>query len=37
MTEDELQKLRDTIVDIVNDRLEQYDWDAAFRKYLESQ
>ena len=37
MTEDELQKLRDAVMDMVNDRLAQYDWDAALKKYLESQ
>lgn len=37
MTDDDLQKLRDSVVDMCNDMVEQYDWDAAFTKYLEAQ
>lgn len=37
MTEDDLQKLRNIVVDMCNEMVEQYDWDAAFKKYLEAQ
>ena len=37
MTEDEMQSLRDMIVDSVDQLLGQYDWDRAFAKYLEGQ
>lgn len=37
MTEDELQKLRDSVVEMCNEMVEQYDWDDAFKRYLEGQ
>ena len=37
MTEDEKQKLRDSVVDMCNEMVAQYDWDGAFAKYLEGQ
>jgi hypothetical protein len=35
MTEDEMESLRRMIVEASNQRLEEYDWDSAFVKYLE--
>ncbi len=37
MSEDELQKLRDSVVEMCNEMVEQYDWDGAFKRYLEAQ
>ena len=35
MTEDELQHLRDAVVDMCNEMVANYDWDKAFKKYME--
>lgn len=35
MTEDEMQELRNMIVESIDQLLEEYDWDKAFAKYLE--
>lgn len=37
MTDDDMQKLRDNVVAMCNEMVEQYDWDSAFAKYLEAQ
>jgi hypothetical protein len=37
VTEEEMQKLRDAVIETVDSRLEQYDWDAALKRYLEAQ
>lgn len=37
MTEDELQELRNYIVEACDRAIEEYDWDKAFQKYLEAQ
>jgi hypothetical protein len=35
MTEDELQEIRNAVVETCDSVLENYDWDKAFKKYLE--
>jgi hypothetical protein len=35
MTDDEMQELRDSIVEGIQQYFEAYDWDKAFIKYLE--
>jgi hypothetical protein len=35
MTEDEMQELRNTIIEGVEQYFETYDWDRAFKRYLE--
>jgi hypothetical protein len=37
MTEDELQAIRNAVVEACDSVLENYDWDKAFQKYLEGQ
>jgi hypothetical protein len=37
MTDDEMQELQDRIVEGVSDYFETYDWDKAFKRYLEGQ
>ena len=37
MTDDEMQELQDRIVEGVADYFEAYDWDKAFKRYLEGQ
>lgn len=35
MTDEEMQKLQDQIVEGITEYFESYDWDKAFRKYME--
>jgi hypothetical protein len=35
MTDEEMQKLQDQIVEGIAEYFENYDWDKAFRKYME--
>jgi len=35
MTDEQMQKLRDEIMDGINSYFEDYDWDKAFKRYLE--
>ena len=35
MTEEEMQKLQEQIIEGITDYFENYDWDKAFKKYLE--
>lgn len=35
MTDEEMQKLQDQIVEGIAEYFESYDWDKAFRKYME--
>jgi hypothetical protein len=37
MTDDEMQELQERIVEGVADYFDSYDWDNAFKKYLEGQ
>lgn len=37
MTEDEMQSLQDSIVEGIAEYFDNYDWDKAFKKYLEEQ
>lgn len=37
MTEDEMQKLQESICEGIADYFDNYDWDKAFKKYLEDQ
>jgi len=35
MTDEEMQKLQDQIVEGITEYFENYDWDKAFKKYME--
>jgi hypothetical protein len=35
MTDEEMQKLQNQIVEGIQEYFESYDWDKAFQKYLE--
>lgn len=35
MTDEEMQKLQNQIVEGIAEYFENYDWDKAFRKYME--
>ena len=35
MTDEEMQKLQDQIIEGIAEYFESYDWDKAFRKYME--
>ena len=35
MTDEEMQELQDQIVEGIAEYFENYDWDKAFRKYME--
>ena len=35
MTDEEMQKLQEQIIEGIQDYFESYDWDKAFKKYLE--
>jgi hypothetical protein len=35
MTDEEMQKLQDQIIEGIAEYFENYDWDKAFRKYME--
>jgi hypothetical protein len=37
MTEEELQAIRNAVVEACDSVAENYDWDKAFQKYLEAQ
>jgi len=37
MTDEEMQKLQEQIVGGIQDYFDAYDWDKAFKKYLEGQ
>jgi hypothetical protein len=37
MTDEEMQKLQESIIEGIEDYFESYDWDKAFKKYLEGQ
>lgn len=37
MTDEEMQQLRDDIVESVQYFFEGYDWDSAFTRYMEAQ
>jgi len=37
MTDDEMQELQETIVQGVTNYFDTYDWDKAFKRYLEEQ
>ena len=35
MTDEEMQKLQEQVIKSIQDYFESYDWDKAFKKYLE--
>ena len=35
MTNEEMQKLQNKVVESIEEYFESYDWDKAFKKYLE--
>ena len=35
MTEDELQEIRNTVVDACQDVIDNYDWDKAFQRFMD--
>jgi len=35
MTDEEMQKLQDQIIEGITEYFENYDWDKAFRNYME--
>jgi hypothetical protein len=35
MTDEEMQKLQEQVIEGIQDYFESYDWDKAFKKYLE--
>ena len=35
MTDEEMQKLQEQIIEGIKDYFENYDWDKAFSKYME--
>ena len=35
MTDEEMQKLQEQVIESIQDYFESYDWDKAFKKYLE--
>jgi len=37
MTDEEMQKLQEQIIESIQDYFDAYDWDAVFKKYLEGQ
>jgi len=37
LTDEEMQKLQEQIIEGIEDYFESYDWDKAFKKYLEGQ
>ena len=37
MTDEEMQELQNKVVESVQEYFDAYDWDAAFKKYLEGQ
>jgi hypothetical protein len=37
MTDDEMEELRERLHEGMKEKIESYDWDKAFKKYLEGQ
>ena len=37
MTDEEMQKLQESIIEGIEQYFDEYDWDKAFKKYLEGQ
>jgi hypothetical protein len=37
MTDDEMEELRERLHEGMKEKIESYDWDAAWEKYLEGQ
>jgi hypothetical protein len=37
MTDDEMQELQESIIEGITDYFDKYDWDGAFKRYLEEQ
>ena len=37
MTDEEMQKLQEHIIEGIEEYFDTYDWDKAFRKYLDTQ
>jgi hypothetical protein len=35
MTDDEMQELQESIIEGITDYFDKYDWDDAFKRYLE--